>query len=356
MCLVEVLHFLPTSHIGNIQKLATEPFTAHGRGDFVDPLGVHRCDCGGESPMLPISADSESAHLSQFSPCCHHNCCVSWTNVKYCQLFNRNADWDNGDGEIDLRQLLELQCPNYLLVNLYRSRALLGWVPDSGVAEEATDATPELNIAGIFYPNEPVDQIGDSSQDEDANIVYDALYRNRIGMMEKAAQLWLAKDNLKRVNEAALKCLEEWEYLWIMEGWYDDTMASSDACHIFHAIQGEAHAVAYLYRDFLSQLGVTLDCLGQYPEKQETWTAPDGSLSVSYGQLEMKDLTTDEILKRYSGGLLMWPPIHRWYRNLKDRVIIAAEARERYWYQRGEKRILSQDHEEGPPRKRQCVA
>jgi len=342
--------------MGSVQKLATQPFTINGEGDFISTLGVNRCDCSGETPRLPIGGNSEIPDLSQFNLCGCHSCCVSWTSVKYCQIFTRNADWENAQGDVDLWQLLETQCPNYLLVNLYRPRSMLGCVPDSGVAEEATDATPELNMAGMFYPNKPIDQIGDpsGSQDEDLHNVYDALYHVRVVMVEYAAQLWLAKENLKRMNEAALKCLEEWEYLWIMEGWFDDEMASSDAYHIFHTLQNEGHVVARLYRDFLSNLSAALDILGQCPKEGETWTAPDGSLSVSHAQLQMKDLTTDEILKQFRGGLLIWPAIHRWYQDLKDRVIEAAETRERYWCQRGEKRVLDQHHEEGPPRKRQC--
>jgi hypothetical protein len=358
MCLVEITHFFPPSHDKVVHKIATKPFSADSTGDYVDTFNVDRCDCLDSDPRMPRrpQSDPRSVDIPQahFNFCCFHNCCVTWTNINFCQIFNRSLSWDE-DGDRDIRRLLELECPNFLLVNRYRSRAALGWIPDSGDAEEINEKTPEFKLKDLFYYNRPIGKMGDAFEDDDAGLAYEALFHNRVMMMEKALQLWDAKEELRAKTEHAMKHLEGWEYAWVVEGWYDDEIASVTVYDIFRDLEAGEQYVAGLYKDFLGNLGGVLSSLGEYPEPGGTWTAPDASFSISHGELALRNATIDTIMKQCHGGLLMWPAIHRRYRNLKDRVIMAAEAWERYWAERGEKHILDHDHEDGPPRKRQCL-
>ncbi|KAK4445529.1 hypothetical protein QBC34DRAFT_471982 [Podospora aff. communis PSN243] len=360
MCLAEITHFFPPSHTEIVHKVATNPFSADHTGDFINPFNAERCDCNDSGLGMPTWPQSDPRAVeipqAQFNLCVFHSCCVTWTNIQYCQVFQHSISWDE-DGEGDIRRLAELECPNYLLVNRYKSRAALGWVPDSGEAEEFINPTPEFKVEKLFYRPRPIDKMGDPSDDDDANLAYEALFHLRVMMMEKAVLLWEAKQELRAKTEMAKRHIEGWEYAWVMEGWYDDEIATADSHNILHELEAGGLCVASLYKDFLENLGGVLDCLGEYPELGETWTAPGESFSISHSELELRHETPDVIMRRCRGGLLMWPEVHRWYRNLKDRVIMAAEARERYWGQRGEKRILDHDHDhdDGPPRKRQCL-
>jgi len=344
MCLAELQHFYPIPHHAVRGRIATEPFTSDHTGDYLDSVSIFLCNC---STRVGVPAVSEFA--PSFEQCTSHNCCATWYHVTYCQWLKNNHNWNQG---MDNNLEAENECPNYLLVHHYHSRALAGWKPSPWEIEDEGVNAPRFNVAEMFYTDRPVDVVesGPIAQGSSIDDAYTALHYSRASMMYCAARLWLSKEEHKKVVQRAMAIMDDFEMEWAFQGRYNDEYAAPIMRAIMSLLRDSEGILVTFYKDFLVHLGIVLDCLGKRPEEGETFTAPDGSFSISYSQLALGTAHRETIKNGCSGALLVSPIILKRYQALKDSVMTAAQSKESRM--RGEKRTRDRDDDDGPLRKR----
>ncbi|KAK0649042.1 hypothetical protein B0T16DRAFT_507578 [Cercophora newfieldiana] len=340
MCLLHHHHFLP-SHHGH-HYIATHPFTANHEGDYLHPLTCIGCPCQNTPFILYDSVDHHNTILP-YEGCPAHDCCIAIYSVSYCQYFNAEIGFDRADDDPEREKL----CPNFLRVHHYHPRGLLTREPGG-----ERFPTPVLNVEEMFYTERPADDMMIYEFDEvEQSDVFDGLAFMRLNAMRDAGALWSAKETMKLEKRRAMAFMDELEVRWMMLGEYTDEDAAPEIGAMFVSLRSLEWCMTEIYKDFLSHIALVLSFLGRLPSEGETFTARDGSFSISCDQLVLVNADQETILNQCPGELIASRELEWRYQGLKDVVRAYAE---RVYGDKGKKRVLDEDHEDGPPRKQRC--
>ncbi|KAK0725210.1 hypothetical protein B0H67DRAFT_641659 [Lasiosphaeris hirsuta] len=304
MCHFNELHFCVHTPW---RILSTQPFSADGEGDFIDPTTTEECDCA----IYAVVPQPCQVSKIGFNTCSSHKCCVTWLNPSYCEWAFENRD------EFDQPQP-GYHCPNWMLTFEIIPGVQALWADGAPSVTEPQVKTQNRPIPfplDMVYLDKKVDKTLDWSGPEYRRLQVDCcLLFTHAGNMRRSKEL--LRDAIGRADNF-LHSMEKSMHDRV----YNDRKFSTRIHSMFPFVVRRELGVIDLYRNYLSCLGPILTFFDRYPEEGNVVSSRDGSYSISHSLLELgKSVQLDDahIISLCDGPLRQSDALRKRYDQLKD--------------------------------------
>ncbi|KAK4107796.1 hypothetical protein N656DRAFT_832827 [Canariomyces notabilis] len=358
MCRIRCVHF--TLH-DVAPSMATNLFNTNGEGDYRSSGVARQCRCGHSKRMfslepMPLGShpQPEPNHCFYAGYCFHtyHDCCVLWYQVIECNWFweslEADSEWDCPNRFIShrychLHQVLEPESrvrilqkiglpedvprwdldppkPPHFPADLFYSPDQWPYVdfrlPDDWVDVDNWDEEEQSEEEQSGEEQQEEEQSGEEQSGEEQSEKWpwfpnNSLEKCRVYIEAFGQMLFNFKEQLRDAQAAAAECAKSVHDVTTPAGLREFTAHTNVAianlvgakAHLTNAKRFQRHA-ALSYKLMMKHIGLCLTALGRMPAPGEAVTSTDGdsSFTVSREQIDLGDLTAEEVIEACEGA------------------------------------------------------